>query len=447
MKNFTENLIKMKKTPINAITVKAKIMDSGLAKIGRCSIREMVKIVNEIEQETGEQFVRMELGIPGLKPSKIAINAEIAALNRGVASTYPMIEGIPEFKSEAARFVKLFIDLDVLPANCIPTVGTLQGSMAVFLVANRANPEKDEILFIDPGFPVQKKQCQVLKQKHLSFDVYEFRGTKLRDKLESYLKSGRISSIVYSNPNNPTWICFTEKELQIIGELANKYDTIVIEDLAYLCMDFRKDLSKPGLPPFQPSIGKFTKNYILLISSSKIFSYAGQRIGLLVISDYLSKRRYPALIPYYNSEEFCYSVVYGALYALTAGTSHSTKYAFTALLKAASEGKYNFVDVVKEYSNRAKEMKKIFLDNGFKLVYDKDEDQPIGDGFYFTLSYPGFSGEDLVEELLYYGISAISLNITGSSKTEGIRACVSFVDKSQYGLLKSRLKQFHQNHS
>ncbi|MCK7520823.1 MAG: hypothetical protein MZV64_25535 [Ignavibacteriales bacterium] len=74
--------------------------------------------------------------------------------------------------------------------------------------------------------------------------------------------------------------------------------------------------------------------------------------------------------------------------------------------------------IVKEYGEKAKIMKKLFTDNGFYIVYDKDEDEPIADGFYFTFSYPGYSGEELLNELIYYGISAISLSITGSERLE-----------------------------
>ena len=91
-------------------------------------------------------------------------------------------------------------------------------------------------------------------------------------------------------------------------------------------------------------------------------------------------------------------------------------------------------------------MKKLFIDNGFKIVYDKDLDEPIADGFYFTFSYPGFNGEELLKELLYYGISAISLAITGSEKLEGMRACVSLVNRNQFGDLGNRLKRFNQDH-
>ena len=91
-------------------------------------------------------------------------------------------------------------------------------------------------------------------------------------------------------------------------------------------------------------------------------------------------------------------------------------------------------------------MKKIFTDNGFNIVYDKDEDEPIADGFYFTFSYPGYSGEELLNELIYYGISAISLAITGSERLEGIRACVSLVQRSQFPDLENRLKKFNEDH-
>ena len=82
-------------------------------------------------------------------------------------------------------------------------------------------------------------------------------------------------------------MCLTEQELQIIGKLATEYDIIILEDLAYFAMDFRQDLSEPGKPPFQPTVAKYTDNYIFMISSSKLFSYAGQRLGLLCISDAL----------------------------------------------------------------------------------------------------------------------------------------------------------------
>ncbi len=436
----------MKDTPINYDIVQNIIKESPIMCIGKASIREIKKLINDIENATQTKFIRMEMGIPGIPASSIGINAQIEALKNNVAAIYPDIDGIPELKEEAAKFCKNFIDINVKPQSCIPTVGSMMGGFASFLTLSKMNPQKNTTLFIDPGFPVQKQQHKVLGLNFESFDVYDYRGDKLREKLESILSKGNIHSMIYSNPNNPAWICFTEKELKIIGELATKYDVVVIEDLAYFGMDFRRDISKPGIAPFQPSVAKYTNKFILFISSSKAFSYAGERIGIMVISDALFNANFEGLIPFFGTPSFGRAMVYGTVYTLSSGTSHSAQYALAAILKACNEGKYNYLNEVKEYGSKAHEMKKMFVDNGFNIVYDTDGEEPIADGFYFTISYPGFSGEDLLEEFLYYGISAISLGITGSKRTEGLRACVSLVDRNQFPDLKYRLEKFKEHH-
>lgn len=436
----------MEHIPFSTELIASKIKELRIHDAGKASIREIVALVNLVEAETGEQFIRMEMGVPGLPPSHIGIEAEIAALKKGVASAYPMVDGIKPLKEEASLFARNFLDISVSPKGCIPTVGSMQGTYAAFLAAANAIQGKDTTLFIDPGFPVQKQQMMVLGQKYKTFDVFNYRGKLLADKLEEFLSAGNICSIIYSNPNNPAWICFTEDELKSIGELADKYDVIIMEDLAYFGMDFRKNLSVPGEPPFQATVARYTENYILFISSSKIFSYAGQRCGLMLISDSLYARDYPALQERFGGTDFGSTITLRLLYALSSGTGHSAQYALTAMLKAANNGQLDFITEVKEYGEKAAVMKRLFLENGFKIVYEKDMDQPIADGFYFTLAYPGMTGNQLVANLLYYGISAIALDNTGSNE-EGIRACVSFVQREQFPVLENRLKLFHEHFS
>ena len=433
-------------TPISFSIVQNLIKKTEIQNLGQASIRELVGLVNEIEAASNEKFIRMEMGVPGLTPPEIGINAEIEALKSGVASKYPMIDGVSHLKDEISLFVKNFLNIEVSRKGCIPTVGSMQGAFASFLLLNKLDSKKDTVLFIDPGFPVQKQQLQILNQKYESFDVYNFRGEKLKEKLESYLSKGTISSIIYSNPNNPSWICFTEKELKIIGELATQYDAVVIEDLAYFAMDFRKDYSKPAQPPYQPSVANYTNNYILLISSSKAFSYAGQRVGMLIISNDLFNKKYDTLQQQLGNAGFGYNLVYKVLYALSSGVTHSAQYGLAAMLHAVNNGTFDFVEYVKEYGNRAKIIKKLFIENGFTIVYDKDENEPIADGFYFTFSYKNMSGDELIEKLLFYGISAIALSITGSEHTEGLRACVSQIQPNQFKDLEFRLQQFSKHY-
>ena len=435
----------MKNTPIPESAVNTAIEQMNIRNFEKATIREVVAIASKLEKDTGTEFIHMEMGVPGLPPSAVGVKAEIAALERGVASIYPVIDGLPELKNEASRFIKAFIDIDVAPQGCVPVVGSMQGSFTSFLVCGQCDKKKDTILFIDPGFPVQKQQIAVMGYKYESFDVYDFRGEKLHDKLESYLSKGNIAAIIYSNPNNPSWICLKEKELAVIGQLATQYDTIVLEDLAYFAMDFRKDLSCPFQAPFQPSVARYTDNYILLISGSKAFSYAGQRIGVVAISDKLYQRTFDGLTQRYGGGTFGSVFIHRALYAISSGVSHSAQYAMAAMLKAASDGAYNFLAEVKEYGRRAQKLKEIFCKHGFHLVYDSDLGDPVADGFYFTIGYSGLTGGELMKELIYYGISSISLVTTGSQQ-EGIRACTSFIKDHQYDLLDERLALFKAQH-
>ena len=384
------------------------------------------------------------MGIPGLPAAKVGVEAQIKALQDGIANSYPDIQGLPELKKQASRFVKAFIGVDINPEGCVPVVGSMQGTFASFLTCSQTNRKRDTVLFIDPGFPVQKMQLQVMGVKYKTFDVYEYRGDQLGPKLESYLKEGNICAVVYSNPNNPSWICFNEEELKTIGSLATQYDVVVMEDLAYFAMDFRKDLSTPFQPPYQATVARYTDNYMLLISGSKAFSYAGERIGVVCISDALFHRHYPDLAERYEGLPFGLVFSTRMLYALSSGTSHSAQYAMAAMLRAACNGEFDFRSEIKVYGERAHKLKEIFQRHGFYIVYDRDLDEPIADGFYFTIGYPGMTSGELAHELMYYGVSAICLVTTGSHQ-EGLRVCTSFIEDHQYDQLEERMALFEQN--
>lgn len=416
--------------------------DNNVADLSRATIGEMVLVAGQLEKETGIAFIRMDQGSPGLPCNRYGIEAEKEALDRGAGSQYPPAAGIPELKEAAAEFVRAFVGIDIDPQGCIPTTGSVAGSFASFIACTQRIPGKDKILFLDPGFPIQKSQLRVLGIGWREFDIYPCRGAALRKRLEEELSAGDIAAIIYSNPNNPAWICLNEEELAAIGELATVYDCIVIEDLAYFCMDVRTDLSHPYVPPYAPTVARYTENYILLLSSSKIFSYAGQRIALACVSNGLFNRHYPAL-----AERYCDLGIFGPtftasiLYMVTSGCTASTQYGFAHMLRLSCEGTIDFVSDTMEYSRRAARMKQIFLSHGFRIVYDRDVDREIGDGFFFTLGYGNMTSAELLQELMCYGVSCISLNTTGSLQ-EGVRACTSRMREELYSVLDRRMEEF-----
>ena len=422
------------------------VRDLHVADLANATIGEVLLLAQYLEKATGIPFIRMDQGSPGLPVNSYGVEAEKAALDRGVGSQYPAAAGVAELKTEAARFVKAFLDVDISARSCIPTVGSVAGSFGSFIACTQRIPGKDKVLFIDPGFPIQKSQLRIIGAQWKEFDIYSHRGEALREKLEEMLSEGDVAAIVYSNPNNPAWICLEEEELKIIGELADKYDVVVVEDLAYFCMDSRKDLGHPFQPPYPPTVARYTDNYILMLSASKIFSYAGQRIALLCISYSFFETVYQALARRYNdSGMFGETLVASILYMITSGCTASTQYAYAEMLRLSTEGKLNFVEDTREYAVRAERMKKIFTDNGFHIVYDSDVSQPVGDGFFFTIGYGDMDGGELLRELLYYGVSSISLALTGSGQ-KGVRACTSRMREDLYVVLEERMKIFREDH-
>ena len=422
---------------VDRVVDELKITDLEQATIG-----QVVLLASRLEELTGIPFIRMDQGVPGLEPCRIGTEAEKQALDTWIPAIYPAAEGIPELKTEASRFVKAFLDVDISAAACVPVTGSVAGSFGSFIACTQCDPGKNTVLFIDPGFPIQKSQLKVLGIPHVQFDVHDFRGEKLRAKLESYLEKGNIAGIIYSNPNNPAWISLTESELQVLGELATRYGAVVLEDLAYFGMDFRSDFGRPFEPPYIPTAARYTDNYILMLSSSKIFSYAGQRAAMLCISDSLFGRRFPALAERYaGAGIFGPTLIGSILYMITSGITHSTQFGYAAMLRAATEGRFDFVKETSEYARRSRRMKDLFEQHGFHVVYDKDIDRAISDGFFFTIGYGGMPCGELMRELLYYGISSISLSTTGSEQ-QGIRACCSRMSEDLYGVLDDRLRAF-----
>ena len=156
----------MQNNLIDKKIVDQKLETCGISDMEDATIRDIVKVVNMVEAESGEKFIRMEMGVPGLKAAQVGVDAEIKALQDGVASIYPNINGTSDVKAEASRFIKAFIDIDVAPEGCVPVTGSMQGTYASFLVCGQCTPGKDTILFIDPGFPVQKQQITVMGYRY-----------------------------------------------------------------------------------------------------------------------------------------------------------------------------------------------------------------------------------------------------------------------------------------
>lgn len=432
--------------PLDRKRVERIIQDQRID-MERVNIREMAKIVKAIETEIGVEFIRMEIGIPGLALNEAALQAEAEALAAGRGNEYAPFEGTERLRRAVSRFVKMFLNVDIPWQHCVATNGAMQGGIVSQALAGHLHPGRRTILYIDPSFPVNRLQARFLGLEVDSLDLYDHRGEKLVAEIENRFKRGDVGGLLWSSPNNPSWLVLRESEIAGIGRLLDKYEVVGIEDLAYVCMDFRQDYGKPGVPPYPPVVGRFAENYVMLLSGSKAFSYAGQRVGVAAISPTLADKQFPNLVHRFGTDRFAEAFMKGGVYPMTAGVAQSSQNGLAALMEKACDGEYDFVGQVKEYAVRARHMKKTMLSNGFSLVYDNDLGEPLADGFYFTVRYDDFTAGQLLREMLLYGLSAIPLSVSGSKSLDGIRICVS---KTVMGLLEEfdyRVRRFKEDHS
>ena len=101
MKIFSEELVEQ------------AVRELHIADLSRATIGEVLLVAQYLENKTGVPFIRMDQGSPGLPVNKYGVEAEKAALDRGVGSQYPAAAGVPELKTEASRFVKAFLDVEM----------------------------------------------------------------------------------------------------------------------------------------------------------------------------------------------------------------------------------------------------------------------------------------------------------------------------------------------
>jgi hypothetical protein len=138
--------------------VASVVKELQIADLAHATIGEVLLVASRLEQQTGIPFIRMDQGSPGLPANRVGVEAEKAALDRGVGAQYPAADGIPELKREASRFVKAFVDIDISPRACIPTTGSVAASFGAFVITTQCREKTRSCLSIR-DFPSRNPSC------------------------------------------------------------------------------------------------------------------------------------------------------------------------------------------------------------------------------------------------------------------------------------------------
>ena len=69
----------MKPTPIKREIVDQQIDSLGIKDFAKATIREVKQVAAKAEQQSGVEFIKMEMGIPGLPAAQVGVDAQVKA--------------------------------------------------------------------------------------------------------------------------------------------------------------------------------------------------------------------------------------------------------------------------------------------------------------------------------------------------------------------------------
>lgn len=159
------------------------------------------------------------------------LKAALDAINEGTTSHYVMPIGSPELKKLIADRIERKCGLKLDPdRNLIINSGSDNGLLfAIFPWICQG----DEVLIHDPSYPNNFQDIEILGGVPVSVPTYEEDGWHLR--IEEYEKrvTDRTKMVLLTNPNNPTGVCYTRKELEDLAAFCVKHDLVCVVDQAF----------------------------------------------------------------------------------------------------------------------------------------------------------------------------------------------------------------------
>jgi L-glutamine---4-(methylsulfanyl)-2-oxobutanoate aminotransferase len=230
-------------------------------------IRKMTRIASAYNA------VNLSQGFPDFDPPQQLLLALKKASTCG-PHQYAVTWGAPNFREALARKQSRFMRLDIDPETqiCV-TCGSTEAMMTAMMTV--CNPG-DKVIVFSPFYENYGADAILsgalpiyvpLYPPDFSFDVEQLtRAFQQRPK-----------ALILCNPSNPTGKVFTENELKLIADLADRYDTFVITDEVYEHIVY-----SPNRHVYFASLPGMFERTISCSSLSKTYSITGWRLGYLI---------------------------------------------------------------------------------------------------------------------------------------------------------------------
>lgn len=234
-------------------------------------IRKLVPFA-EIAKKSGKIIYHLNIGQPDIETPEVMLNAIKNSPIKVIE--YSHSAGIESYRKKLAGYYRKF-DINIDYTDIIITTG---GSEAIEIAMMSCLNPGDELIIPEPFYANYNGfSCQAEITIKPVFSTIES-GFALPDISEfEKVISPKTKAIMICNPGNPTGYLYTRSELELLKQLALKYDLFLFSDEVYreFCYDNKEYVSVMHLTGIDEHI-------VLLDSISKRYSACGARIGALI---------------------------------------------------------------------------------------------------------------------------------------------------------------------
>jgi aspartate aminotransferase len=234
-------------------------------------IRKLVPFA-EAAKKRGVKVYHLNIGQPDIKTPEVALDA-VRNYSKKLVE-YSHSAGIPSYREKLAEYYKIH-NIDVKPDEII--VGAGASEALLFTMQSIMDPG-DEIIIPEPFYANYNGFATNAGINVVPINSTIESGFALPP-IAEFEKSitKKTKAILVCNPNNPTGYLYSQEELDVLKDLALKYDLWLIADEVYreFCYDGKKHYSVMHMKGIE-------NNVVLIDSVSKRYSMCGVRVGVMI---------------------------------------------------------------------------------------------------------------------------------------------------------------------
>lgn len=238
-------------------------------------IRRMTRISNKYNA------INLSQGFPDFEPPRQILD-RLAEVSKEDFHQYATTWGAQNFREALAEKIKHFSGMEVNPnSELVVTCGSTEAMMAAMMSVT--NPG-DKVIVFSPFYENYGADTILSGAEPIYIPLVPPEFNFDANLLENAFKQ-KPKAIILCNPSNPCGKVFTHKELEIIANLAKKYDAFVITDEVY-----EHILYEPNHHTYMATLPEMKDRTITCNSLSKTYSITGWRLGYTQASPEITER-------------------------------------------------------------------------------------------------------------------------------------------------------------